>query len=342
LDQFVSRQVLHALEPAALDLSLEAASHLERERDDLAKLWRQRLERAAYEAERAGRHYRLVEPENRLVARQLERDWEEKLAAHQRLEEEHHRFERSQPRLLSAEERESIRRLAEDIPALWEASTTTDAERKEIIRQVIERVVVDAQGDSERVSMAIEWVGGVRSEEVMIRPVARFEQLSYYGKLCERITALASEGLACSRIAEHLNAEGYRPPKRRERFDGPGVQDLVRRLSVSASRPCRQVTPGILGPDEWYLAALALQVPMPVVTLFNWVKRGWVRAEQREQAPRRWVAWADEAEIERLRERHRRPNGYYTRRLWVETDEESDLESEETSESSKPVRSAVC
>jgi DNA invertase Pin-like site-specific DNA recombinase len=335
LDQFVSRQVLSALEPAALELSLEAAGHLERERDDLAKLWQQRLERAAYEAERAGRHYRLVEPENRLVARQLEREWEEKLTARKKLEEEHDRFERSQPRLLSAQEHEAIRRLAEDIPALWTASTTTNAERKEIIRQVAERVIVDAQGESERVTVVIEWVGGVRSEDVMVRPVARFEQLTYYGKLCERITALTSEGLPASKIAEHLNAEGYRPPKRRESFDGPGVQSLVERLGISGSRPRRQVTPGVLGRDEWYLADLARQIPMPVVTLFDWVKRGWVRARQEAQPLRRWIAWADHTEIDRLRERHSRPAGYYTRRLWVG-------ESSETSAPSKPTEPAVC
>lgn len=342
LDQFVSQQVLHALEPAALDLSLEAASHLERERDDLAKLWQQRLERARYEAERAARQYRLVEPENRLVARQLERDWEGKLSFQQNLEEEHHRFERSQPRLLSAEERESIRRLAEDIPALWAAPTTTDLERKEIVRQVVARVVVDAQGESERVGVAIEWVGGVRTEGVMVRPVARFEQLSYFGKLCERISELAAEGLTPSVIAERLNAEGYRPPKRRESFDGPGVLDLMRRLGIAGSGFRRQVRRVSLGRDEWYLADLAREIPMPVVTLFDWVRRAWVRAEQQEEAPRRWVAWADEAEIERLRERHRRPKGYYTRRLWVDSDRGSDGGSEKTSPPNESFRAAAC
>ena len=79
LDQFVVQQVLAALEPAALELSLTAAQQLERERADLERLWQQRRERAAYSAERAGRQYRLAEPENRLVVRQLEREWEERL-----------------------------------------------------------------------------------------------------------------------------------------------------------------------------------------------------------------------------------------------------------------------
>src|SRR5262249_46152507 len=130
LDTFIRRWVLTALEPAALELSLEAAQHVERERADLRRLWEQRRERAAYAADRAGRQYRLVEPENRLVARQLERDWEAKLTAQQQLEEEYQRFLRQQPRVLTTAEQEAIRRLAVRIPALWGAATTTIAERK--------------------------------------------------------------------------------------------------------------------------------------------------------------------------------------------------------------------
>ncbi|MDI6795056.1 MAG: zinc ribbon domain-containing protein, partial [bacterium] len=79
LDCFVADQVLDALKPSALDLSLEAAKHIEREREQLDTLWQKRIERAHYECKRAARQYQLVEPENRLVARQLEGEWEQKL-----------------------------------------------------------------------------------------------------------------------------------------------------------------------------------------------------------------------------------------------------------------------
>jgi hypothetical protein len=158
-------------------------------------LWQQRLERAAYEAERAGRQYRLAEPENRLVVRHLERAWEEHLAAQQVLEEEYHRFLHDQPRVLSDSERAAIRHLATDIPALWDAPTTTVAERKEIIRQVVARVVVDAQGSSDHVSVTVAWVGGTQTEGVLIRRVARLEQLSYYPQLCDRVRTLVAAGL---------------------------------------------------------------------------------------------------------------------------------------------------
>lgn len=304
-----------ALQPAALELSFEAAKNLEREREDLARLWQQRLERAAYEAERAGRQYRLVEPENRLVARQLEREWEERLAAQKRVEEEYDRFRYSQPRLLTEEEREGIRRLAENIPALWQASTTTDGERKEIIRQVIERVIVAAKGESELVHVAVEWFGGVRTDGEMVRPVGRLEQLSYYAQLCERIRALAGERLSAEEIANRLNEEGYRPPKRRQRFGRQGVRDLLGRLGLTRRQSHTQKRDG-LGKDEWWLPELAREIGMPSVTLHNWIGRGWVKARQQSQPPRRWIVLTDRLEIERLRECHQRPRGYYTRRIW--------------------------
>ncbi len=317
LDQFVSRWVLEALGPVALELSLEAASNVEREREEISRLWHQRLERAAYEAERAGRQYRLVEPENRLVARQLEREWEEKLAAQKKLEEEYHRFERNQPRILTAEEREAIRQLASDIPALWEAPTTTNADRKEIIRQVVQRIVVDSDRECERVRVVIEWMGGMRTEGEMVRPVKTLRQLSYYQQLCDRACALAGEGLRAKEVAQRLNAEGYRPPKRRDRFGEHGVRELLRRLGLgqerSRSRRCDQ-----LGEHNWWLPSLAREIPMPEVTLYNWIRRGWVKARQEEHPPKRWIIWADGPEVERIRRLHQRPAGYHTRRLWID------------------------
>lgn len=323
LDSFMSQQVLAALEPAALELSLAAAEQLEKDRADLDRLWRQRLERASYEAERAARHYQLIEPENRLVARQLAKEWEEKLGARQQVEEGYERFLAGQPKSLTADERDAIRSLAQDIPALWHAPTTTTVERKEIIRQVVERIKVDAKGESERVQVVVTWVGGSRSEHIVIRPIAKLEQLSYYPQVCKRVRELAAQGFDAARIAEQLNAEGYRPPKRREDFGRHGVRELMRRLGlVSPRAPSKSQED--LGKHDWTLPELAQVIGMPSVTLYNWLRRGWVTAQQ--QGTGRWVIWADEAEVERLRQRHQRPAGYYSRRLWLEEPEDESTE----------------
>jgi hypothetical protein len=248
-----------------------------------------RMERATYEAERAGRHYRSVEPENRLVARQLARDWERKLTEEQRLKEDYQRLLVDKPRLLSASERESVRRLAADIPALWSAASTSGAQRKEIIRQVIERVVVEAEGDSERVRIRIEWAGGRQSAAVMIRPVSSFKSLSYYPQLCERVRELASHGLDSRLIAQRLDAEGYRSPKLVEGFGQQGVQKLMRRLSLRQHQGRQRAPQGLLGEHEWWLKELAERIQMPKQTLYTWVGRGWVSSRQLQGHARRWV-----------------------------------------------------
>jgi DNA invertase Pin-like site-specific DNA recombinase len=315
LDAWVSQQLLAALEPAALEVALHAATHLEQERAELACLFQQRVERATYEAERAGRQYRLVEPENRLVARQLERDWEAKLVAQRNLEDDYRRFLAEQPPGLTAAEREAIRKLAADIPALWNAPTTTAALRKALLRQVVRRVIVAVQGESERVQVTIEWVGGTQTAGEIVRPVGRLEQLSYYPQLCARAQQLAQEGFTTAAIAQRLNAEGYRPPKRREQFGSQGVQELLERQSVRSKDAHSVPHPG-RGADEWGLRELAQVVGMPHVTLYNWICRGWVHARREEQAPRHWIVWADGAEIARLRQQHQRSVGDETHQRW--------------------------
>jgi DNA invertase Pin-like site-specific DNA recombinase len=304
LDEFVTRKVLEALKPAALELSLAAAEHVEREREELDHLWHKRLERAAYEARRAGRHYRLLEPENRLVARQLARDWEQELATQQRLEEEYRRFLHESPKELTESERRQIRRLAEDIPALWGASTTTNKNRKEIIRQILEQAVVEVEGKSERVRVRFEWAGATTTEDVVMRPVAKLEQLSYYPELCEHVRRLTAQGFSAGHIAERLNKKGYRTPIRRGEFGAQMVGDLMRRLgSKTQGHPSSErQQEGPLDENEWWLSELATEVGMPKVTLYGWIRRGWVRARQQRERPRRWIVWADEKEVERLRQ----------------------------------------
>lgn len=108
VDELVTQQVLRALEPATLELSCRALEDIQRDRARLDKHWKQRLERARYEAEDAERRYRAVDPENRLVARSLEQRWEETLRAERQVRDDYDRFLREQPPQLSAEERRGL------------------------------------------------------------------------------------------------------------------------------------------------------------------------------------------------------------------------------------------
>lgn len=314
LDEYVSEQVLQALQPAALELSLATATHLEQDRSELDTLWQQRLERVEFETQRAGRHYHLVEPENRLVARQLAQEWETKLQEQQHLQEEYNRFRHQQPKLLSQQEQQMIRQLADNLPTLWHAPTTTPAQRKEIIRQVIDQIQVDVQGESEQVRVIIKWIGGDTTQTQIMRPVAKWTQLSNYPQLCQRLEQLSKTQLTTEEITACLNQEGFYPPKRRKTLNPEEIRTLMRRLGLGGRRlPQGQ---DLLGDQEWWLADLAHTLKMPAITLYNWVQRGWVNARQQSAYPHHWIIWADDAEVERLQTHRQRPQGEVLRQLW--------------------------
>ena len=300
LDALVTEQVLAALRPAALELHLAAAADLEQQRQALHQNWQQRLERARYEAERAARQYRLAEPENRLVARELERQWEAALQDQARLEQEYARFCAGRPARLTAAEREQVRALARHIPELWNAESTTPVDRQRLVRLLVERIVVEIQGESERVKLAITWSGGFVSQHELVRTVQRYEQLSDYPRLCARVEELRAEGKSMAEVARCLNAEGFHPPKRAERFTGGMVAGFLARKDGKGGEGHRRRVAKALKKGEWLLGDLARHLGMPTVTLHHWRKVGWVRARKLAVGGGVWAVWAPGEERRRL------------------------------------------
>src|SRR6516162_2647551 len=208
LDAYVPGQVLQAVAPAAVEVSMAAAAQAQNEQAMLDKLWRQRLERARYAADRARRQYQLAEPENRLVTRQLEAGWEAALAEAARLEADYQRFTGEHPKTLSAAQRAAIQALAADLPQVWNAPSTSQADRKELLRILIEDITVTTAGNSELVDVTITWAGGHQTAGQAVRPVGRLDQLSYYPALLARVTGLAAAGRSSRQIADVLRASG--------------------------------------------------------------------------------------------------------------------------------------
>jgi DNA invertase Pin-like site-specific DNA recombinase len=325
LDAYIAGQALDAVAPAALEVSTAAAAQAENERAALDKLWQQRLERARYAADRARRQYQLAEPENRLVARQLETDWEEALAETARLEAGYQRFTEQQPAVLSEDEREAIQSLAADLPRVWHAPTTTQADRKELLRILIEDITANVAGDSELVDVTITWAGGHQTAGRAVRPVARTDQLSYFPALLERVTALAGTGHHSRQIADVLNAEGYRPPKRTDHFTGGQIRTLISQYGISSPEKGRPAILTSLAPGQWSAPGLAAELGMPVVTIYNWIYRGWITASH-APGTRNWIITADEQQLRELRERRARPPGYYSRARFAPAGQETSEE----------------
>lgn len=306
LEELVAGQVLAAVQPAAVEASLAAVAGVERQRAELTRQWQLRRERAAIDVDRAARQYQACEPENRLVARELERRWEEALKQQRQLDVEYERFARSAPAELSDLALSSIRALAADLPAVWAAATTTPADRQRIVRLLLERVVVTVDRASERVAVGLHWIGGLTQDHAITRPVTRYCQQSDYPRLVARLRELCTGREHSSAIAERLNAEGFRPPKRTERFTGEMVRRLTAHLGLA--RRQRHGSSAGLAPDEYRPMGLARRLGISRDTVRRWLRAGWLNLRRDEDGHQ--VIWANAGELRRLRELHALPRSW--------------------------------
>ena len=302
LESFVAERLLQAVSPASLELSLAASADIERERTQLDDHWQQRLTRSRYEVEQARRQHAAVDPEHRLVARELERRWDESLRADEQLQTDYARFQRDCPTQLSVHEREQILALSQDLPGLWHTDTTTPADRQTVARLLLEQVTVAVEGNTDRVDVELRWAGGFVSRHTLCRPVQTYEQLSNYDELVHRIDALRTERKTLSEIAAALNDEGFHPPKRSPRFTKAILSCFLRERSVRTGVLPRSMTNEIhLQANEWWLADLAAKLSMPIATLHRWQRVGWVTSRKVTAASGRWAIYADADELFRLR-----------------------------------------
>jgi len=209
IERLAAEQVLAALQPASLELSLAACERIESERAELDRHWKLRLQRAQQDAHRAFRQYDAVEPENRLVARTLERNWEKALQMVRTLQEEYDRFRASRPMTLSAAERRSIVELSRNLPKLWNSASIAIADQRRVVQLLLEKAVVTGSR-SELVSIELHWIGGTVTRHQVSRRVRRWSDLSSYPAIVAQVEEMASRGAKSSEIASSLNARGYR------------------------------------------------------------------------------------------------------------------------------------
>jgi DNA invertase Pin-like site-specific DNA recombinase len=294
VDELVAQQVMRALEPAAVDLSLKAATDIKLERERLHQHWQQRLERAQYESQRAERQYQSVEPENRLVVRTLEQRWENLLRQERQLREEYDRFLAATPASLSDADVERIRAATQNISTLWHAADTTPQDRKAIVRCLVDHVVVHVEKHSEHVDVTIHWHGGFTSQHHVVRPVGCYTQLRDYDLLIARIKALHQEGRSLPAIAEQLNQEGFVPPRRRGVFSVGSLAPIMERFGLAGEL----YRDDLLGHNEWWIRDLAIKLKIRPGKVHYWATQGWVHS--RRTAGKHWVVWADNDELKRL------------------------------------------
>ena len=171
IDAAVEELFLQTMVPGELDLCLAIDQEVKKQTDSLEEQWRLRLEKAAYEARRAERRYMAVDPDNRVVARTLERDWELCLRELEQVQQDLEKAKQEQCLELGEDERQRVRELARDLGQVWRAPTTTPADRQAMLRLVIEAIALEPIEVPERQTrLRVQWRSGAISELRVARP----------------------------------------------------------------------------------------------------------------------------------------------------------------------------
>ena len=153
----VSLEILKAIQPMALDAALEAADQLTRQQTDRTLALQLELKQARYEARLAARRYEAIDPENRLVAAELESRWNTALSRVRELESKVTQAEQESVSAVVVN-RDDLLRLAEDLPSVWESPSSNSSLKQRIIRILIQEIVADIDEHTQEVVLVIHWV----------------------------------------------------------------------------------------------------------------------------------------------------------------------------------------
>ena len=274
IEKAVADAFLQAITPATIEATRLSVEQLQANHDAALSQWRLEVERARYEAERAERRYRTVEPENRLVARGLEGEWENRLRDLATAELELRRREQQRPSAIRPEQLHAIKNLSSDIRKVWEAPTTTDRDRKELLRTLLQEVILNLKRAEGRAHLTLRWRGGAFT--TLDVPVPRFRPMGPRTdedtiSLLWRLAALYPDEV----IAGILNRQG-RKTATGERFTANQVGSLRRYRGIPRFQ--LPVTP----PDgELVTIRKAAQIlGMNTSSIHRWLADGFIAGEQ--------------------------------------------------------------
>jgi len=290
VDVAVAGLFLDVLKPTYLKLSIAAVERLEGEMQQVSRQWQLRLEASRHEAELARRRYEAIDPENRLVARNLERDWNAKLAEVECLVREMGEATSSPRQRLTSAQREAVEGLANDLPSIWGAETTTQVERKQLLRFLIKDITAMRAGRV--VTLNVRWQTGACTRlDVQLK--SRADTARTHQDTVGRIRELAGSGHGDPEIAEELNEAGVLS-KKGLRFNSHVVAAIRHHHGIKAAWPKHYVyrppKDGRVGPK---VIAEALGVCSSAV--IKWCQKGLLDAVQAEKGRYWWVEWTPEA-----------------------------------------------
>ena len=274
IDRAVVKSFLEAVTPAGLEATLLTFQQLQNNFDAALSQWQLEIERLRYEAQRAQRRYCAVEPENRLVARGLEAEWENRLRDLAAAEAELLKRQQQQPCTLTPAQMTRIQSLGVDLEQVWAAPTTTDRDRKELLRTLLEEVTVDLRRAEERAHLTLRWRGGAVT--ILDIPVPRFRPMGPRTdedtiSLLRRLATLYPDEI----IAGIFNRQG-RTTATGERFTANQVGSLRRYRGIPRFQAPTEPPDG----ESVTIRKAAQILGMNTSTIHRWLADGFIAGEQ--------------------------------------------------------------
>lgn len=287
LDAAVEDLFLETMAPSEIDLSIAVEREVHGQAASLAAQWQARIEQARYQARHAERRYKAVDPENRVVARTLEREWEGRLAEFEEVERQYATTRRERRVELSAADREALRAIARDLPAVWRSETTSPSERKAMLRLVIEVITLEPIDLPKRTTrVRIQWRSGVIDE--------RFVERGPWGatptSIIDRIRNLVGQGLHDEDIAQRFNDEGLISAKQ-QKWTPKSIKHLRNNFEIKIIRRERTaVLPERHPVTNWYsIPGAAKRFGITTGAVQHWIRAGIVVAHREQYA--QYDAW---------------------------------------------------
>lgn len=277
IDAAVAATFLAALQPAALNACLQAAEQLENDHDAALDQHRRQAEQAKYTASRAERRYRAVDPDNRLVARGLESEWNTALQQLADAEAELMRRENARPRALTPGERAAVLALGDDLGAVWDAPTTSDKDRKQLLRTLLEEVNITARrdGPDPHADLVLRWKGGAITELAvpLRRPQPKIRTDEDTVALLRRLAVHYPDAV----IAGILNRQ-HRTTARGMSFTANRVASLRHSWKIPCYKPAADG--GKPEGEPLNVSQAARELGIAPSTLLRWLNDGFVAGEQ--------------------------------------------------------------
>lgn len=212
IDEAITNLFLDAVSPARIDIALAAVDELQSRRDVALREWDAELQQAEYNVQLARRRYEAADPDNRLVASELETRWEEALRDLGQRQRDRQEFINRQQLPLSARDERLVKELAGDLATVWHAETTTMEDRKKLIRFLIRRVHLDGVREEGKIHLDVEWHTGAHSSLAIDRLAVGVWAPKTPVEVEQRIKKLLPDNDHAT-IADMLNREGLRSAK---------------------------------------------------------------------------------------------------------------------------------